>query len=373
MSWLKKLFGIGPEQLVEKKKITNIEKVSVDNESILLEPKDSNTVYQDIKNKIWEVAGPTNITLRGYNYIVGLGEQAVPAAIAILRNPENQYGMADQIMLVEALVEFAKKGNKEAIKIMNEIVLDKVAIYNPYGDAQNIAYKFLSEEKKIGDSQEQLNDLPADFSPPSEVIGVLSKTILDLIRSKNAENAIKTLRAIRKADDNGIYDKGKFPSTDEIREALPLVKWATEKLPNNPIAWMARCVVLDLAVFVHYGIDDYKYSNSKDEIIEVFTKVTQKASKYPEAWIPKGLLFKGFASSPTNLSIALEAYDAALKLKPGMEDALYGKAQLYDKYNDYRKALSCYKELAELYPEQEVYQNAARELAEIVPSYLQGK
>ena len=140
--------GIEREIETERKKnISNMEKVSVDNESIPIKPKESNTVYHDIKNKIWEVAGPTNITLRGYDYIVGLGEQAVSAAIDILRNPENQYGMADQIMLVEALVEFAKKGNKEAIKVMNEIVLDKVAIFEPYGDAQNIAYKFLSEKK----------------------------------------------------------------------------------------------------------------------------------------------------------------------------------------------------------------------------------
>ena len=36
-------------------------------------------------------------------------------------------------------------------------------------------------KKIFGIQQEQSNDLPADFSPPSEVIGVLSKTILDLI------------------------------------------------------------------------------------------------------------------------------------------------------------------------------------------------
>lgn len=156
MNWLKKFFGVGQEQLVEKeietdrnKKISNIEKVSVDNESIPIKSKEPNTDYRDIKKKIWEVAGPTNITLRGYDYIVGLGEQAVSAAIDILKNPEHEYGMAmaDQVMLVKALVEFAKKGNKEAIKVMNEIVLDKVAIFEPYGDAQNIAYKFLSEKK----------------------------------------------------------------------------------------------------------------------------------------------------------------------------------------------------------------------------------
>ena len=232
------------------------------------------------------------------------------------------------------------------------------------------------QEGKTVNSQslikETSTDLPVDLNPPSEVTGVLSKAILSLLRTKNAESAIKTLRAVRKARGNGFYDDGKYPSSDEIIEALPLVKWATEVLPNNPIAWMARCTVLDLAVFVHYGISGYDYNDAKNEVIEVFTEVTQKAAQYPEAWIPKGFLFKQFASSPANFTTALQAFDAALKLKPGMEDALYGKAQLCDKYEDYRKALICYIELAKLYPEEKTYQRAAQELAEIVPPFLQG-
>lgn len=141
----------------EKKKASYIEKEFEDKASIPIKPNEQSTLYQEIKNIVMEVASPTNITFRDYQYIVALGEEAVPATIEILRNPENKYGMADQVMLVNALVAFAKRGKEEAFEALNEIISFKIDIYNPHGEAQDIAHKFLLGRKSgMNNSKDEL-------------------------------------------------------------------------------------------------------------------------------------------------------------------------------------------------------------------------
>jgi len=146
MNWLKKIFGPGQGQS---------------------ESQEARATDQEIEDKIRDVAGPTNITLRGYDYIVGLGDQAVHASINLLWNPEHDIGIGllDQVMLVEALVVFAKKGNKQAYKALNDVLIDRITIYEPYGKAIDIARRFFESSSEVNQAEEKQ---PAPKNNPSE-------------------------------------------------------------------------------------------------------------------------------------------------------------------------------------------------------------
>jgi hypothetical protein len=93
------------------------------------------TIREIIINEI----GPTNMALADRKKILALGEAAVPVLIDLFQNPSTPYGDINQATAADALIEFSKKGNKDADAFMRKIALGKVPLTASWGrEAQQI-------------------------------------------------------------------------------------------------------------------------------------------------------------------------------------------------------------------------------------------
>lgn len=105
-------------------------------------------IKKEIKDKIWDIVGPTNITLADPGKITRLGNVAVPTVIDILKNPIHQLGSANQAMLVCSLIDFAENGNNNAIDALSKVAEGKIPLVGPDGEsAFNLASNFVSKKK----------------------------------------------------------------------------------------------------------------------------------------------------------------------------------------------------------------------------------
>jgi len=121
----------------------------------LEQSKNNQIMNPEILSKIWDIVGPTNISLPDPDAITSLGFEAVPATIHVFTNPTHKLGSANQAILASALVEFAQEGNEFAARALQKAAEGKIELIRPFGEtAFNIATRFIQNETDIDDSIE---------------------------------------------------------------------------------------------------------------------------------------------------------------------------------------------------------------------------
>ena len=80
------------------------------------------TIRETVINEI----GPTNMALADREKILALGEVAVSVLTDLFQNPPTSNGDINQATAADALIEFSKKGNKDADTFIRKIALGKV-------------------------------------------------------------------------------------------------------------------------------------------------------------------------------------------------------------------------------------------------------
>lgn len=92
-----------------------------------------------LRDAIIDEIGPTNTALADRDKILAFGDAAVPVLIDLFQRPATPYGDINQATAADALIEFSKKGNKDADAFIRKIALGKVPLTASWGStAQQI-------------------------------------------------------------------------------------------------------------------------------------------------------------------------------------------------------------------------------------------
>ena len=319
-------------------------------------PPDTQSPDLDVKQLVWSVVDPLQVTLQDPNKIIELGPTCVPVVIDVfLHSKEPSTGIAcNQAVLACVLDVFARKGDQTAASFLRQIANDEVDLFDGGGQtAYQIAKDFASTAE-----QAKAADCPTAQTVEPKPTSELSRVILGWVNSQDFAFCIEQREILRKNRPNPLLPAN--PNKSDRLNALEIAQWGTATKPDSACAWLAFYTLVDDEVF---NAGDFSPEERRALITNALDELTRTAADSAFTWTQKGnwLKYTTAPASPHMREAAL-AYHTALGLQPGYRPALHGIAQLYDRLGDRRNALDCYRELARLYPDEELFRNAVSEL-----------